>query len=82
MTRMLAMMAPAYLSLLPLVWRKSSALACSSALMLAKLVTWDFIRLVQINCKPAAMIATVGRVNGSCTSNSRRSRPLEVREGE
>ena len=79
---MLAMMSPASRSLLPRVCPNRAALASSSALIVASLVIADIILLYQISSRPVAIIATVGRANGSGSSTCRYSRPPGEREGE
>ena len=64
MARMLAIMAPASLSLLPLVFRSSPALASSSAFILSLLVNKSFILLIHINSSPVARIFHGGKTEG------------------
>ena len=81
MAKMLAIMAQASRSLLPLACRSSPALTSSSARMAARLVIADFSLLLHISLIPVVMMTRVGRADGSPASTSRRSRPAAEREG-
>ena len=78
---MLAIMAPASRSLLPLACRNSPALASSSARIAASLNPADFSLLLHISSIPVAMKMTVGMAKGSWASTSSRIRLAADREG-